>query len=88
MPPPAQKQGDKEAMVIFSLPGQLGAVGTAFMCEAAEQASGFVDAATMEDMEDLIDKEEVKKGIISGKYRPCTEEDVARLFPAPDNKKK
>ena len=46
---------------------QLGAVGAAFMCAAADQAPGFIDAETGEDMEESLTAEEVKAGILSGK---------------------
>ena len=85
--PPAKKD-EKEVMAIFSLPGQLGAVGTAFMCAAVDEADGFVDAATLEDMEGLIDKEELKKGIMKGTHGPCHEEDIARLFPTKEEVEK
>ena len=80
------KGKEQEVMVCFSTGQQLGAVGTAFMCAAADNAPGFIDAATGKEMEDLLDKEEVKKGIISGKYKPCTSADIYRLFPKEEKK--
>ena len=55
-------------MAIFHTGGQLGAVGAAVMCAAADQAPGFIDAETGEDMEESLTAEEVKQGILSGKY--------------------
>jgi len=75
------KKGEKEVMACFSVGHQLGAVGTAFMCAAAEQAPGFIDANTGEDMEDLLDKEQVKQDIIAGKLKPLGQEHVYHVFP-------
>lgn len=65
--PAATSSNKKEAMACFSVGHQLGAVGTAFMCAAADQAPGFIDAETGEDMEASLTAEEVKQGIIAGK---------------------
>jgi len=75
------KKDQKEMMACFSVGHQLGAVGTAFMCAAAEQAPGFIDANTGEDMEDLLDKEQVKQDIIAGKLKPLGQEHVYHVFP-------
>ena len=65
--PPATQNNKKEAMACFHVGHQLGAVGAAFMCAAADQAPGFIDAETGEDMEESLTAEEVKAGILSGK---------------------
>ena len=64
---PATQNNKKEAMACFHVGHQLGAVGAAFMCAAADQAPGFIDAETGEDMEESLTAEEVKAGILSGK---------------------
>lgn len=65
--PPATQNNKKEAMACFHVGHQLGAVGAAFMCAAADQAPGFIDAETGEDMEESLTAEDVKAGILSGK---------------------
>ena len=78
---------EKEAVVFFSLPGQLGAVGEAIMCGAIDDAETFIDAATMEEMEGEIDKEEMKRKVMKGEITPCRAEDAYYIFPR-DKKKK
>jgi hypothetical protein len=56
------------------------------MCTAVDEAPGFIDAATGKDMEDLLDKEEVKKGIMEGKYKPLTIDHVYHLYSGHDEK--
>jgi len=74
-------------MAVFTCGHQLGAVGTAFMVSAAEEASGFINADTGEEMEDLLnDMEGTKQKIIKGELRPCTIEHIPILFPR-DKKK-
>ena len=41
----------------------------------------LVDAETGEDMEESLTAEEVKAGILSGKYKPCTIDHIYHLFP-------
>ena len=84
--PPATGKKEKEAIAMFSCGHQLGAVGTALMCSAADEAPGFIDAATGLEIEEELDKEEVKQKIIKGEYRPCTIDDIYYLFPR-DKKK-
>lgn len=86
--PPAKKEADG-AMAIFHAGGhQLGSVGQAFMAAAIDQAPGFIDADTGEDMEELLDKEELKKKVLTGEIRPCGPEHIYPLFSHKEDKKK
>ena len=78
MPP---KANDKGAMAVFTVGHQLGAVGEAFMCSAIDEAPGFINAETGEEMEDLLNKEETKKKILKGELKPLGIEHIYHLFP-------
>jgi len=80
------KKKEKEVMAMFSVGHQLGAVGAALMCAAADQAPGFIDANTGEEMEGMLDKEQVKRDILAGKLKPLTIDHVYHVFPK-DKKK-
>ena len=73
-------------MAVFHTGHQLGAVGTAFMCSAIDEAPGFIDANTGEEMEDMLDKEELKQKLIKGELKPCGQQHIYSLF-ANDKKK-
>ena len=85
--PPAKKEADG-AMAIFHTGHQLGSVGQAFMQAAIDQAPGFIDADTGEDMEDILDKEELKKKVLTGEIRPCGPQHIYPLFNGADKDKK
>ena len=62
-------------MAIFHVGHQLGSVGAALMHAAIDQAPGFIDANTGEEMEQLLSleetKEDLKKKVLTGEIKPC-----------------
>ena len=72
--PPAKKE-EEGAMAIFHVGHQLGSVGAALMHAAIDQAPGFIDANTGEEMEQLLSleetKEDLKKKVLTGEIKPC-----------------
>ena len=80
------KKDEKEAMAVFTVGHQLGAVGAAFMHACIDQAPGFIDAETGKEMEDLLDKEDLKKKVLTGEIKPCGMEHIYYMFPR-DKKK-
>lgn len=75
MPPPLD-EGDAKSIVCFSTGYQVGAVGTAFMCAAADMAPGFIDSASgqepvdLQNMEDILDKREEARAPARHRHRP------------------
>ena len=82
----APKKDEKEVMAFFHVGHQLGSVGQALMCSAIDDAPGFIDASTGQEMEDALDKEDMKKKVLKGEIKPCGMEHIYYLFPQ-DKKK-
>ena len=61
----------------------------AWQAAMVDEAETIIDANTLEkmEMEDLLNKEEIKKKIIDGTMGPCSGADMSRLFPADEKKK-
>ena len=68
-------------MVFFHVGHQLGSVGAALMHAAIDQAPGFIDAETGQEMEAELDKEDLKKKVLTGEIKPCGMEHIYHLFP-------